>query len=286
MPLFTIPASISKGAAQSVTLDKSALFALAAVSGDAFFSIQTNVKRAIVEYNSNPGNQKEYLVFDLSQTSPTATFQVSARARSNFLLERIVLEDFDQGTLIIDRADLPVGFDVAIIPSTGDNNANTATGLGYYLMNFSAYTGGWEINTVSHSVTNGIMTLNYRLKKTLSSGTFTSNGLVKTPSNLIAHRILLPAGYNFAGSVSHVQNIGSGTFAFRDSNVGSPGNPVPMEVHAALQNAGFAGAPAGFAIWLPTYNVYVSDVSTLWTQYSTPSAVDINFTATFPVVVV
>lgn len=115
MPFLTIPASISKGASQSVTLDKSAVFALAAVSGDSFFSVQANVKRVIVEYNSNPGNQKEFLVFDLSQESPTAFFQVSSRARSSFLLERIVLEDFDEGTLVVERADLPVGYDVTII---------------------------------------------------------------------------------------------------------------------------------------------------------------------------
>jgi hypothetical protein len=115
MPLISIPASISKEASQSVTLDKSALFALAAVSGDSFFSVQANVKRVIVEYNSDPGNQRRYLVFDLSEASPSAVFQVSARARSSFLLERIVLEDFDEGTLVVERADLPVGYDVTII---------------------------------------------------------------------------------------------------------------------------------------------------------------------------
>lgn len=115
MPLFNIPASISKGSAQTVTLDKSALFALAAVSADAFFSDESNVKRCIVEYNSNPGDQKEYLVFDLSQASPTAIFQVSTHARGSFLLERLVLEDFDEGTLVVDRADLPAGFDVVTI---------------------------------------------------------------------------------------------------------------------------------------------------------------------------
>lgn len=115
MPLLAIPASISKGASQVVTLDKSAVFALAAVSSDAFFSVQSNVKRVIVEYNSDPGNQKELLVFDMSQETPTANFLVSLRARSSFLLEKIVLEDFDEGTLAIERADLPVGYDVTII---------------------------------------------------------------------------------------------------------------------------------------------------------------------------
>jgi hypothetical protein len=115
MPLLSIPASISKGASQTVTLDKSALFALAAISNDSFFSVQANIKRVIVEYNSDPGNQKELLVFDMSEETPVAIIQVSARARSSFLLEKIVLEDFDEGTLAIERADLPVGYDVTII---------------------------------------------------------------------------------------------------------------------------------------------------------------------------
>lgn len=115
MPILNTPASISKGASQTITLDKSALFSLAAISADSFFSIQTNVKRVIVEYNSDPSNQREYLIFDLSQESPTAIFEVSSRARSSFLLERIVLEDFDEGTFVVERSDLPVGFDVTVI---------------------------------------------------------------------------------------------------------------------------------------------------------------------------
>lgn len=115
MPLLTVPASVAKGAAQSVTLDKSALFALSAVSSNSYFSDSANVKRAIVEYNSDPGNQREYLIFDMAEASPTATFQVSNHARSEFLLDRIVLEDFDEGSLVIERADLPSGFDIQII---------------------------------------------------------------------------------------------------------------------------------------------------------------------------
>lgn len=115
MPLLTIPASVSKGASQSVTLDKNALFSLAAISSDPFFSIQTNVKRVIIEYNSDPSNQRVYLIFDISESSPTATFHASNHARRTFLLEKAILEDFDEGTLVINRADLPVGFDVEVI---------------------------------------------------------------------------------------------------------------------------------------------------------------------------
>lgn len=115
MPLLSMPASVSKGTALTVTLDKSALFALAAVSSDSFFSNMTNVKRVIIEYNSDPGNQRKYLIFDVSEESPSAIFETSIHSRSWFLLERVVLEDFDEGTLVIERPDLPVGYDVVTI---------------------------------------------------------------------------------------------------------------------------------------------------------------------------
>jgi hypothetical protein len=113
MPLLNIP-SISKGIAASVTLDKPTLFSLSSVLADPYFSIQANVKKCVVEYNSEPANQREILEFDLSQLSPSASFLVSDKARSSFSLERIILEDFDNGTLIIERASLPSGLDITV----------------------------------------------------------------------------------------------------------------------------------------------------------------------------
>jgi len=115
MPLISMPASLSKGSSHTITLDKDALFALPVVSADSYFSIQSNASRCIVEYNSNPGDQKHYLIFDLSQASPSAIFTTSEHARGSFLLERIVIEDFDEGTLVIERPNLPVGYDVTLI---------------------------------------------------------------------------------------------------------------------------------------------------------------------------
>lgn len=115
MALLTIPSQpLAKASAHTISLNKSDLFALSAISGDAYFSVQANVARCIMEYNSDPGNQREILTFDLSQASPTASFLVSARARSSFLLERIVLEDFDGGTLILTGAQIPSGFTITI----------------------------------------------------------------------------------------------------------------------------------------------------------------------------
>lgn len=113
MALFTIP-SITKGTAVSVTLNKTDLFALAAVVADAHFSDSDNVKRCVVEYNSDPSNQRKVLDFDLSQASPTASLLISVKGRDTFLLERLVLEDFDGDILILERAELPSGLDISI----------------------------------------------------------------------------------------------------------------------------------------------------------------------------
>lgn len=115
MSLFTIP-SITKGTAASVSLNKTSLFALSAIAADAYFSVQANVKRCIVEFNSDPSNQRKILSFDLSQTSPSASLLISATGRDSFLLERLVLEDFDGGVLILERSQLPSNLDISFAP--------------------------------------------------------------------------------------------------------------------------------------------------------------------------
>lgn len=59
MSLLSIP-SVTKGESAIVTLNKSELFSLSAVSSDPTFSIQANVKKCIVEYGSNPGIKKRF----------------------------------------------------------------------------------------------------------------------------------------------------------------------------------------------------------------------------------
>lgn len=115
MALLTIPTQpLAKNVDHEILLDKTSLFAIGAVSVDEYFAVAANVKTCIVEFNSDPGNQKEVLSFDLSQASPMANFRVSLRARSSFLLERLILEDFDGGTLILSRSQLPGGLDITI----------------------------------------------------------------------------------------------------------------------------------------------------------------------------
>lgn len=121
MAILNIP-SITKGQSASITLNKSELFQLAAIAADVVFSVQANVKKCIVEYNSDPGNQRKILRFDLSQATPSASLLISATGKDSFLLERMVLEDNDGGLLILERSDLPSGLDISIGSNGGSGN--------------------------------------------------------------------------------------------------------------------------------------------------------------------
>lgn len=116
--LLTVPATVTKGVPAIISLDKAALFSLAAVSADPYFSNPANVRDVFVEFNSDPGNQRKILRFDLSSVTPTAKFLATAHAQDVFLLERILLVDFDEGTLAVERASLPSGLDISLIVQT------------------------------------------------------------------------------------------------------------------------------------------------------------------------
>lgn len=96
--------SITKGVHAPITLIKSELFELIS---DNYFSIPANVKNLIVIYKSDVGGQREILNFDLLQTTPIATFFISNKARGNFLLDKLILSDFDGGVFVIPRSQLP-----------------------------------------------------------------------------------------------------------------------------------------------------------------------------------
>ena len=100
--LLTIPQA-SKGFNLTISLSKNELFNL---FSDDYFSIQSNVKRAIVVYASSSGNQKKVITFNLADEVPQAEIEISTHAKDSFLLNRIILEDFDNGTLTIHHNEL------------------------------------------------------------------------------------------------------------------------------------------------------------------------------------
>jgi hypothetical protein len=117
MALLTIPGSLSKGTTFSVTLDKSALFALSSVAGNAHFSTQSNVKSCLIHYTGAiPGavrGQLKILSFDLSEATPAADFTVSSSCVDTFVIESIVLENFNGSVFKLAASDIPSGLDVS-----------------------------------------------------------------------------------------------------------------------------------------------------------------------------
>lgn len=101
-------------------LSKASLAALPVVAADLYFSNTANWNKVVVYYKSAVGNQKEIVEFDATQASPAADFLVSDKARDNFEVQKIVIQDFDNGNFQILRELLTVAeFDITFnIPST------------------------------------------------------------------------------------------------------------------------------------------------------------------------
>jgi len=112
MAIITKPA-VSKNSAATFTLNKTELALVNSVSSNAFFSIITNWKYVRLFYQSSPGNQTEIVVFDATQATPQGQFLVSDKARDQFNIQKITIEDFDGGFLEVKRVELnTVDFDI------------------------------------------------------------------------------------------------------------------------------------------------------------------------------
>lgn len=102
---------VVKGAPTTLTLNVEELLNIDAIAGDDYFSVLANLAHANLVYDSNPGNQKEVVSFNLrgleSESTPvTAAFSVTTNARDAFQIQAIVLIDNDGGYLRVSRADL------------------------------------------------------------------------------------------------------------------------------------------------------------------------------------
>jgi hypothetical protein len=115
MAILTKP-SVSKGTVATFTLNKTELAQITSVTANTYFSNSSNWKKVKVHYISLIGNQREVVVFDATETTPSAQFLVSLKARSNFEVKHIIIEDFDGGIFKINRSELanPVSdFDIS-----------------------------------------------------------------------------------------------------------------------------------------------------------------------------
>jgi hypothetical protein len=113
MPIITKPSSIQKNSPAEISLDKSALAAVTSVAANPYYSDSANWKEVFIYYKSSVGNQREVLKFNATISSPVATFLVSEKARDIFEVQKIVIVDFDNGSITVPRSQLTVAeFDV------------------------------------------------------------------------------------------------------------------------------------------------------------------------------
>lgn len=121
--ISSVPAlnSIVKGVGATFTLDKAQLLLVPSVAGSTYYSDDANWQSVILNYVSSTGNQLEPVLFDATQVSPTALFDVAISALDIFLIESITIMDFQFGTFRVPRSELnAVDFDVDMgVPFAG-----------------------------------------------------------------------------------------------------------------------------------------------------------------------
>ena len=117
MALLSGLTSIIRGTQSTITLDKTALFALTSIQADAYFSLPENVSKAKFTYKSPTGMQFAEAIFDIQATEPVSKIKFSAHARTSFTLSDIVLYDFDGGYLKVAASDIPAGLDLSFVRS-------------------------------------------------------------------------------------------------------------------------------------------------------------------------
>lgn len=118
MPILTKNETPAKGAKAEFELDKAALAAVTSVAADSYFSDSSNWKSVEMTFKSNPGKQRRVVKFDASQATPLANFFASAKARDIFEIEKIVINDFDNGSFTVLRSELTVAeFDIDMAPA-------------------------------------------------------------------------------------------------------------------------------------------------------------------------
>lgn len=119
MAILTKP-QITKDSPAIITLNKADLLALPEVAADSFFSDSANWNTIIIKYR-NINKQRENLLFNAADSSPTATFLVSERIRNDLEVQKLMIIDHDGGILSIPRSALPVAdmdisFGSSIVP--------------------------------------------------------------------------------------------------------------------------------------------------------------------------
>lgn len=106
--LFERPA-MSKGSQVTTTLTRSGLLTIDKVINDEYFSNTDKWKEVSLHWEGvgTENSQNKTLTFNGMATSDQKILRVSAKARANFNISVIVITDFDQGRLTINRDEIP-----------------------------------------------------------------------------------------------------------------------------------------------------------------------------------
>jgi hypothetical protein len=115
MPILTKNETPTKGQKAEFQLDKAALAALSSVSSDIYFSDMTNWNQVELVYVSPVGRQRKVVKFDATQATPVGVFFASLKAKNDFQIQYIMINDFDGGEFKINRSELTVAeFDIDV----------------------------------------------------------------------------------------------------------------------------------------------------------------------------
>ena len=121
MAIIDFNTTPDRGTPTTVTLNKTELASLPSVANDSYFSDSSNWKKVVMVFKNDGENvQKETVYFDATQTTPTSKFDISPKSQGNFLIESILIQDFDGGYFQVVRDELNTAdFDVNlnVVPS-------------------------------------------------------------------------------------------------------------------------------------------------------------------------
>lgn len=167
----------------------------------------------------------------------------------------------------------------------GGNPAQTtvlATSLGMYpATNIAGLPNGVSLvhNECVYSVTNGMMNMSYKL---VAASNPTENVATYLSGYGYAYRIQLPTGYALdAAQVSGATVVGSGTFDWKNGL-----GPSNIEVVAIKASQTYpSGSPEGL-FWRFEYNGNTEYPSPTRAGFTYDNRIDLQFTATIPVVTV
>lgn len=232
MPIITKPASIQKGVAASFSLDKATLAAVASVGADSYYSNQSNWQRVSLYYSSasaGVGAQVEVVIFDATQSSPTANFLASSTARTQYNIAQIVIRDFDNGCFVVPRSQLTTSeFDITLTSGSGSPTVITyeianafsvspALNPTYLLMNALGHNGistdsigSMTAGSASYSITFELI----NIAESLDPTTYVSMGLGESVSSS-------SPGIYVEASASGLQLVQDGV------NIGAVFGPTP-----------------------------------------------------------